>query len=78
MQAGAGPNGRLRWDTLRAARLRLQVHPYLGAPSIEQPGLRQLIVAEHRIIYRLDPDTGDSATAGDVRILLIFGPGQQE
>jgi hypothetical protein len=38
-------------------------------------GLRQLVVAEHRVIYRIDPDTGSSSTAGDVRILLVLGPG---
>ena len=33
-------------------------------------------MAEHRIVYRVDPDTGESSTAGDVRILAVFGPGQ--
>ncbi len=55
---------------------RLRDHPYLGVPSLDMPGLRQLIVAEHRIIYRVHPDTGDTETAGDVRILAVLGPGQ--
>ncbi len=28
------------------------------------------------MVYRVDPDTGDNETAGDVLILRIFGPGQ--
>lgn len=76
MQQGAGPNGRMRWDALRTTRSRLREHPYLGAPSPEQPGRRQLVVSGYRIIYRVDPDTGDIDTAGDVRILAVFGPGQ--
>ena len=30
----------------------------------------------HRVIYRVQPDTGLSATAGDVLVLRVFGPGQ--
>lgn len=76
LQKGAGPNAHARWEALRTARKQLRTHPYLGARSTELPGRRQLVVSEHRIIYRLDPDTGESATAGDVRILAVFGPGQ--
>lgn len=75
-QQGSGPNGRARWEALRTSRLGLRDHPYLGAPSSELPGYRQLVVSEHRIIYRVTPDTGDSATAGDIRIVAVFGPGQ--
>lgn len=28
----------------------------------------------YRILYEVDPDTGDNATAGDVRVLRVFGP----
>jgi plasmid stabilization system protein ParE len=74
-QPGSGPNAWARWAALRAVRARLRTFPYLGGVSVEHPGLRQLVVAEHRILYRVDPDTGDSATAGDVLILLVLGPG---
>ena len=30
----------------------------------------------HRVIYRVDPDSGSNATAGDVLVLRVFGPGQ--
>ena len=35
-----------------------------------------MIVAQHRVIYQVLPDTADNATSGDVRILRIYGPGQ--
>lgn len=35
-----------------------------------------MIVQDHVVIYELDPDTGDSMTAGDVYVLRIFGPGR--
>ena len=76
LQPGSGPAGLRRWEALREARRRLRDHPYLGTPSADHPGLRQLVVAEHRLIYRLVPDTGDAGTAGDVLILALFGPGQ--
>lgn len=75
-QKGSGPNGQARWDALRTARFRLRANPYLGHPSAELPGRRQLVVSNHRIIYRVDPDTNETATAGDVRIVAVFGPGQ--
>ena len=77
MQPGAGSVGQARWDALRSARLRLRVHPCLGLASAELPGRRQLVVAGYKLIYRVDPDTGDGITAGHVRILAVFGPGQK-
>ena len=32
--------------------------------------------AGHRVFYKVVPDTGRSATAGDGYILRVFGPGQ--
>ncbi len=75
-QTGSGPNGRARWEALRDSRKRLRTYPYLGAPIEGWPGRYQLVVSEYRIIYRVDPDTGESATAGDIRVLAVFGPGQ--
>jgi len=34
-----------------------------------------MICDRHRVIYQLDPDTGDNMTAGDVTVLRILGPG---
>ena len=75
-QKGSGRSGQERWQALRAARVRLQSHPYLGHPSAEIAGCRQLVVSDHRIVYRVENDTGDAGTAGSIRILTVFGPGQ--
>ena len=75
-QPGSGPDGRKRWEALRDARRRLRTHPYLGPASDEHPGRRVLVVPGYRLIYRVAPDTGNNATAGDVRLLAVFGPGQ--
>lgn len=75
-QKGSGPNGRARWEALRDSRRRLRTYPYLGASIEGRPGRYQLVVSEHRVIYRVDPDTGESVTAGDIRVVAVFGPGQ--
>lgn len=75
-QPGSGKAGRARWEALRDHRRQLQAFPYIGAPDPEQPGLRRFVVSGYRLIYRVDPDTGDGATAGDVRVLALRGPGQ--
>jgi plasmid stabilization system protein ParE len=54
---------------------RLPDQPYLGQPG-EYPGTRKLTIEDHAVIYRLQPDTADAATAGDVYVLRVFGPGQ--
>jgi len=41
-----------------------------------------LVVSGYRLLYRVEPDTGDSETgdsetAGDIAVLALFGPGQQ-
>jgi plasmid stabilization system protein ParE len=54
----------------------LRSHPYLGSASQNHPGYYQLVIHGHRLIYRVIPDTGDGATAGDVLIVALFGPGQ--
>lgn len=52
--------------------------PYSGEKA-EHPGHYVLVEPGSgcRIIYTIDPDTGDSDTAGDVRIVAVFGPGQR-
>jgi plasmid stabilization system protein ParE len=75
-QKGSGPNGRARWEQLRDARRMLKTHPYLGPEAADHAGMRCLVVSDYRIIYRVIADTGDSASAGDVLILAVFGPGQ--
>jgi plasmid stabilization system protein ParE len=75
-QPGAGKIGLRRWQAIRDALRQLMRHPYIAPASPEIPDHRQLVVSGYRLIYQVNPDTGDSQTAGDVRIVAIFGPGQ--
>ena len=75
-QPGSGPRA---WRTLAAIRAdirRLRQHPCLW-PAGDTPGVRELPAAGgHRVLYEVIPDTGRSATAGDVRVLRVYGTGQ--
>jgi plasmid stabilization system protein ParE len=73
-QAGAGARASRRLEHIIAAVLGLADHPCLH-PQRER-GRREFSVEGHRVVYRVTPDTGRSATAGDVRIVRVFGPGQ--
>ena len=54
----------------------LLVHPCFFAFG-QHPGVRELPCAGgYRVLYRVLPDTGFNETAGEVRILRVFGPGQ--
>ena len=74
-QPGSGAAGIRRVKTIRAAIRRLKDAPCRHAPG-DQPGTRQLPCEGHLVIYEVDPDTGRNATAGDVLVLRVFGPGQ--
>jgi plasmid stabilization system protein ParE len=74
MQPGSGSRGRARWHHLRDMRRRLRDRPYLGPKSQEHPGCRYFVCEGYVIVYQVAPDTGDTATAGDIIILALFGP----
>jgi hypothetical protein len=38
--------------------------------------MRQFVVAGYRLIYLIEDDTGDPATAGDIQIVAVLAPGQ--
>jgi len=41
------------------------------------PGVRELPIAGgYRVFYKVETDTGRDETAGDVRVLRVYGPGQ--
>lgn len=44
-------------------------------PFGEHPGIREVTIEGYRLLYQVAPDTGDNATAGDVQLLRLFGPG---
>ena len=75
-QAGSGPIGRAKWEAVRDTPKKLKQAPYSGGVAPGLPDARQIVVAEHCFIHDIDPDTGLTATAGNVRILLLPGPGQ--
>jgi plasmid stabilization system protein ParE len=76
MQPGSGPAAKRRLVAIRAAINRLRQHPCLY-PIGDHPGVRELPCAGgYRALYRVTPDTGRNDTAGDVRILRVFGPGR--
>ena len=54
---------------------RLGRHPYIGRRG-DWLGTWMLIIQGHVVVYELQPDTGDSKTAGDVYVLRVFGPYQ--
>ena len=74
-QPGAGTAALRRLKSIAAALRRLRRTPCLYAKG-EKPGTREASVEGHRVVYRVDPDTGHNATAGDVLVLRVFGPGQ--
>ena len=61
---------------LQDAGTRLLENPYLGARVAGAAPARQLAVSGYRLIYIVEPDTGNANTAGDIRIIAVLGPGQ--
>jgi len=60
-QPGSGTAARRRLAAIRNAINRLRELPCEGG---------------YRALYEIIPDTGRNETAGDVRVLRVFGPGQ--
>lgn len=53
----------------------LRDHP-CRFPLGKHPGVRELPCAGgYRVLYEVVPDTGRDQTAGEVRVLRVFGPG---
>jgi hypothetical protein len=44
--------------------------------SAEHPGRRVLVVAGYAVIYRIESNRSDSATAGDITVIAIIPPGK--
>ena len=75
-QPGAGPAARQRLLRVWALIERLIEYPCLW-PAGQHPGVRELPCdGGYRALYEVTPDTGHNETAGDVRVLRVFGPGQ--
>lgn len=75
-QPGSGPVTRRRLKAIRDVINRLRLHP-CRYPIADYPGVRELpCQGGYRALYEVDPDTGRDTDAGDVRVLRIYGPGQ--
>jgi len=75
-QPGAGQAARRKLMAVRASIRRLRQHPCLY-PIGQYPDVRELPCdGGYRALYRVTPDTESNATAGDVQVLRVFGPGQ--
>jgi len=76
LQQGSGSAARKRYDALIHAIEGLVAHPTRYRRSPDEATRRVMVVSGYRVIYRVDPDTGADATAGDVTVLAVFGPGE--
>jgi plasmid stabilization system protein ParE len=75
-QPGSGPAARRRLAAIWAAIEGLRDHP-CRYPFGHHRGVRELPCGGgYRATYRVVPDTDRDETAGDVRVLRVFGPGQ--
>lgn len=75
-QPGSGLAARRRLTAVWTAIERLRQHP-CHYPAGDHPGVRELPCdGGYRALYEVHPDTGRNETAGDVRVLRVFGPGQ--
>lgn len=76
LQPGSGAAAVRRVKAIRAAIRALKLNPCLF-PLGDHSFVRELpCKGGYRVLYRLDPDTGRSETAGDIIVLRIFGAGQ--
>lgn len=75
-QRGAGDRAARRLAALGAAVRDLREHPCRW-PAGRSAGTRERPVEGYLVVYEVTPDTGDDATAGDVAVLRVFGPGQE-
>lgn len=75
-QPGSGPVARRKLLAVLDAIEDLRDHP-CRFPLGVHPGVRERLCAGgYRVLYRVRPDTGRDDNAGDVRVLRVYGPGQ--
>ncbi|MGA9865453.1 MAG: type II toxin-antitoxin system RelE/ParE family toxin [Acetobacteraceae bacterium] len=75
-QPGSGPAARRKLAAIWTAVEGLREHP-CRYPIGEHPSIRELPCGGgYRALNEVTPDSGRNETAGDVRVLRVFGPGQ--
>jgi plasmid stabilization system protein ParE len=75
-QPGSGPAARRRLTSLWASIEQLREYPCLSAIGRHQGVRERPCAGGYRVFYAVHPDTGRNDTAGEVRVLRVFGPGQ--
>ncbi|CAN7470013.1 type II toxin-antitoxin system RelE/ParE family toxin [Caulobacter sp. LjRoot300] len=75
---GPTPHALRRLENLIEALEDLVNAPVTFKVSDRFAGVRERIVSGCTIYFRVVPDTGENATAGDVRILHVKLPGQDD
>jgi plasmid stabilization system protein ParE len=75
---GPTPHALRRLENLIQAIEDLTNAPVTFRVSAKFPGVRERVVGGCTIYFRVLPDTGENATAGDVRILHVKLPGQDD
>jgi plasmid stabilization system protein ParE len=76
LQVGSGEVARKRYRAILRAIYSLPTNPVLYRRSEDHPHLRVISVAGYRVLYKVDPDTGDTESAGDVEVLAVLGLGE--
>jgi plasmid stabilization system protein ParE len=76
--AGPALPARKRLRDLIEAIENLTEAPATFRPSDRFTGVRERVVSGCVICFRVIPDTGDNNTAGDVRVLHVKLPGQDD
>jgi plasmid stabilization system protein ParE len=74
-QPGSGRKAKATLNKIAASIDQLKRTPIRWRQG-EHPDTREIFVEGYRIVYDVIPDSGDNATAGNVRVLRVFGPGQ--
>jgi len=74
-QPGSGPRAKRKASAIVQALRDLERYPFIGAPS-EEPSVRERVVEEHTVIYRVQNDFGAAEQAGDIEVIRIWQPGQ--
>lgn len=76
MQPGLGPAAWHKLDAILAAIENFRDYP-CRSPLGAHRGVRERQCAgDYRALYRVRPDIGSDATAGDVTVPRVFGPDQ--
>ncbi len=75
-QPGSGPAAWAKLDAILSAIEDLRDHPCRWPPGRHSGVRERLCAGGWRALYEVDPDTGRDDTAGDVRVLRVYGPGQ--